>query len=106
MGVAVFAGMLGVTVFGLFLTPVFYMVVGRLAGACRTPRAGAGGAVGACRRGGSLMMSNTHARTAIVGCRVAGALLLTACLQPARRRTQAPADSRRHSRGRRRDVLR
>ena len=32
MGVAVFAGMLGVTAFGLFLTPVFYTVVGRLAG--------------------------------------------------------------------------
>jgi multidrug efflux pump len=30
MGVAVFAGMLGVTLFGLFLTPVFYVVVGRL----------------------------------------------------------------------------
>jgi multidrug efflux pump len=30
MGIAVFAGMLGVTVFGLFLTPVFYVVVGRL----------------------------------------------------------------------------
>ncbi|MEF9897616.1 MAG: efflux RND transporter permease subunit [Pseudomonas sp.] len=27
MGVAVFAGMLGVTVFGLFLTPVFYVVI-------------------------------------------------------------------------------
>ena len=39
MGVAVFAGMLGVTAFGLFLTPVFYTVVGRLAGrvARRTP---------------------------------------------------------------------
>jgi multidrug efflux pump len=31
MGVAVFAGMLGVTAFGLFLTPVFYTVVGHLA---------------------------------------------------------------------------
>ena len=31
MGVAVFSGMLGVTLFGLFLTPVFYSVVGRLA---------------------------------------------------------------------------
>ena len=31
MGVAVFAGMLGVTAFGLFLTPVFYTVIGRLA---------------------------------------------------------------------------
>jgi multidrug efflux pump subunit AcrB len=30
MGIAVFAGMLGVTLFGLFLTPVFYMVIGRL----------------------------------------------------------------------------
>jgi multidrug efflux pump len=30
MGVAVFAGMLGVTLFGLFLTPVFYVVVARL----------------------------------------------------------------------------
>src|SRR5215510_14413244 len=30
MGVAVFAGMLGVTFFGLFLTPVFYIVIGRL----------------------------------------------------------------------------
>jgi multidrug efflux pump len=32
MGVAVFAGMLGVTVFGLFLTPVFYVVIQGLAG--------------------------------------------------------------------------
>ena len=26
MGIAVFSGMLGVTVFGLFLTPVFYVM--------------------------------------------------------------------------------
>ena len=32
MGVAVFAGMIGVTAFGLFLTPVFYVVVRRLSG--------------------------------------------------------------------------
>jgi multidrug efflux pump subunit AcrB len=31
MGVAVFSGMLGVTVFGLILTPVFYVVVQGLA---------------------------------------------------------------------------
>ncbi|BAO33941.1 multidrug efflux RND transporter permease subunit [Serratia marcescens] len=31
MGVAVFAGMLGVTLFGLFLTPVFYVVIRGLA---------------------------------------------------------------------------
>ena len=30
MGVAVFSGMLGVTFFGLLLTPVFYLVVRRL----------------------------------------------------------------------------
>ncbi|WKB54686.1 efflux RND transporter permease subunit [Eleftheria terrae] len=32
MGVAVFAGMIGVTLFGLFLTPVFYVVLRRLSG--------------------------------------------------------------------------
>lgn len=32
MGVAVFFGMIGVTAFGLFLTPVFYVVLRRLAG--------------------------------------------------------------------------
>jgi multidrug efflux pump len=32
MGVAVFAGMIGVTAFGLFLTPVFYVALRRLAG--------------------------------------------------------------------------
>ncbi len=30
MGVTVFAGMLGVTFFGLFLTPVFYRLIRRL----------------------------------------------------------------------------
>src|SRR6185295_14662788 len=30
MGVAVFAGMIGVTIFGLFLTPVFYVVLEKL----------------------------------------------------------------------------
>jgi multidrug efflux pump len=32
LGIAVFAGMLGVTLFGIFLTPVFYYVVVRLTG--------------------------------------------------------------------------
>jgi multidrug efflux pump len=31
MGVAVFAGMLGVTLFGLFLTPLFYVLLRKLA---------------------------------------------------------------------------
>jgi multidrug efflux pump subunit AcrB len=36
MGVAVFAGMIGVTVFGLVLTPVFYWIVQRLAAGTRS----------------------------------------------------------------------
>ena len=32
MGIAVFAGMIGVTAFGLFLTPVFYVVLRKLTG--------------------------------------------------------------------------
>jgi HAE1 family hydrophobic/amphiphilic exporter-1 len=32
LGTAVFAGMLGVTFFGLFLTPVFYVAIRKLAG--------------------------------------------------------------------------
>jgi multidrug efflux pump len=32
MGVAVFSGMIGVTAFGLFLTPVFYVLMRRLTG--------------------------------------------------------------------------
>jgi multidrug efflux pump len=32
LGIAVFSGMLGVTLFGIFLTPVFYYVVVRLTG--------------------------------------------------------------------------
>ena len=32
MGVAVFSGMIGVTAFGLFFTPVFYVLIRRLTG--------------------------------------------------------------------------
>jgi hypothetical protein len=32
LGIAVFAGMLGVTAFGIFLTPVFFLVIQRVAG--------------------------------------------------------------------------
>ena len=32
LGAAVFAGMIGVTFFGIFLTPVFFHVIGRLSG--------------------------------------------------------------------------
>jgi multidrug efflux pump len=41
MGVAVFSGMLGVTVFGLLLTPVFYWIVRRLARGAARPKPGA-----------------------------------------------------------------
>ena len=41
MGVAVFAGMLGVTFFGLILTPVFYLLVRRFTGRTRTAAASA-----------------------------------------------------------------
>ena len=37
MGVTVFAGMLGVTLFGLFLTPVFYVIIRKLATRRRKP---------------------------------------------------------------------
>ncbi len=39
LGTAVFSGMLGVTVFGVFLTPVFYSVIERLRGPDRSPPA-------------------------------------------------------------------
>jgi multidrug efflux pump len=32
MGVAVFSGMIGVTIFGLFLTPVFYVLLRTVTG--------------------------------------------------------------------------
>jgi hypothetical protein len=43
LGIAVFAGMLGVTLFGIFLTPVFYYVIVRWFGQ-PTPPAPAGSA--------------------------------------------------------------
>jgi multidrug efflux pump len=32
MGIAVFSGMIGVTFFGIFMTPVFYVLVRKLTG--------------------------------------------------------------------------
>jgi multidrug efflux pump len=40
MGVAVFSGMLGVTFFGLLLTPVFYLVIRKLVEARRRSATG------------------------------------------------------------------
>jgi multidrug efflux pump subunit AcrB len=39
LGVAVFSGMLGVTIFGVFLTPVFFLVIERLLGRAAAPGA-------------------------------------------------------------------
>jgi multidrug efflux pump len=36
MGIAVFFGMLGVTLFGLFLTPVFYVLLRKMSGRALT----------------------------------------------------------------------
>jgi multidrug efflux pump len=47
MGVAVFAGMLGVTTFGLFLTPLFFTVLGNLVERFRSRRAVPAGATAA-----------------------------------------------------------
>jgi len=37
LGITVFAGMIGVTLFGVFLTPVFYYVLERLGDGLRKP---------------------------------------------------------------------
>jgi hydrophobe/amphiphile efflux-1 (HAE1) family protein len=47
MGIAVFSGMLGVTLFGLFLTPVFFVTIETLFGARHTPEAEAKPVIGA-----------------------------------------------------------
>jgi multidrug efflux pump len=45
MGIAVFSGMLGVTLFGIFLTPVFYVLLRSLRDKLRS-RAGPSGLAG------------------------------------------------------------
>lgn len=50
MGVAVFSGMIGVTAFGLFLTPVFYVVLRRLSGSRPLKQHGKSLATGATLR--------------------------------------------------------
>jgi len=51
LGTAVFAGMLGVTLFGIYLTPVFFYVVRGLVGGRRqaVPAAGSDGVAGRLR---------------------------------------------------------
>jgi multidrug efflux pump len=47
MGVAVFSGMIGVTIFGLFLTPVFYVALRMLTGMKPLTHHGEGGTIAA-----------------------------------------------------------
>ena len=61
MGVAVFAGMLGVTAFGLFLTPVFYTVIGNLVGRASARRAAQPRTRADAGAGGSLKMRSSTA---------------------------------------------
>ena len=42
IGIAVLSGMLGVTIFGLFLTPLFYVLVQRATSVMHLPRHGPG----------------------------------------------------------------
>ena len=53
MGIAVFSGMIGVTIFGLFLTPVFYttLMEDRPSDGCETRPPSAGAGLGLTRRG-------------------------------------------------------
>src|SRR5208282_691005 len=60
MGVAVFAGMIGVTLFGLFLTPVFYLTlmrrVSRKPSVISTPEAHPGPALGAASAAAGILL--------------------------------------------------
>ena len=54
MGIAVFSGMIGVTLFGLFLTPVFYVTLMRLGGNRKTIPAGTAAPHGAAGVAGAV----------------------------------------------------
>ena len=90
MGIAVFAGMLGVTVFGLFLTPVFYVVDRRwvVERMLRRRRAGCSAAPQRPRRGGALIMRRLDSRDASCD----PCFALAACA--VRRRTRRPRRDR------------
>jgi multidrug efflux pump len=58
LGIAVFSGMLGVTVFGIFLTPVFYYVQEKLAGGTPVPPTLATGPTAAAHSNGEIGASS------------------------------------------------
>ncbi len=65
MGVAVFSGMIGVTIFGLFLTPVFYVVLMKLGVKKTTPKPAPTSAPGH-GAGGSVLPGASTAALALV----------------------------------------
>jgi multidrug efflux pump len=108
LGTAVFSGMLGVTLFGIFLTPVFFSVLqglseGRLFASAAMRRVGspamgglAGGAVGL------LLARLTHQRLAweiggAASAAVLGTLVVIALERLASRRRQAPPGGGQHA---------
>jgi multidrug efflux pump len=67
MGVAVFSGMIGVTLFGIFLTPVFYVMLRALSG--NKPLKHAGGETGSAPVGQEVQAMPTRSRASEVGAR-------------------------------------
>ncbi len=70
IGTAVFWGMLGVTFFGIFLTPVFYVVIRRVLE--RKPKAAGSGGAGAAATGptAALLVAGAVAALGLSGCAV------------------------------------
>jgi multidrug efflux pump len=69
IGTATFWGMLGVTLFGIFLTPVFYVVLRRMAGEHTKPNPHSG-ASGAARIPIALLIAGATAALLVSGCAV------------------------------------
>jgi multidrug efflux pump len=75
MGVAVFAGMIGVTLFGLFLTPVFYVVLMKLGVKKASPKPTPTPATGHSTSSGPTLPGTSVAALALL---LGGSLFLTA----------------------------
>ena len=67
LGTAVFFGMIGVTFFGVFLTPVFYTVIRTLVTAkTHPPKDRCGAWTGGCTSGANMMAMGTAFRDVVV----------------------------------------
>jgi len=78
MGVAVFSGMIGVTLFGLFLTPVFYVVLMKLGAKKTSPRPAPASAPLSGSTGTALSGTSTTAIASLIG---ASAFLVSSVAQ-------------------------